>query len=90
MQIERHEIRVFSAVVEEGTFSRAAERLNVSQSAVSQTMANLGHKLDAVLIEGLEISRLPRQVGLHHNKHKALSEGAKRFIAICQARFNGA
>ena len=42
------------------------------------------------LIEGLEISRLPRQVGLYHNKHKALSEGAKRFIAICQEQFNGA
>ena len=28
MQIERNEIRVFSAVVEEGGFSRAAERLN--------------------------------------------------------------
>ena len=51
MQIERHEIRVFSAVVKEGTFSRAAERLNVSQSAVSQTIANLEHKLDAALIE---------------------------------------
>lgn len=50
MQIERHEIRVFSAVVEEGGFSRAAERLNVSQSAVSQAMANLEHKLDARLI----------------------------------------
>jgi len=50
MQIERHEIRVFSAVVEEGGFSRAAERLNVSQSAVSQAVANLEHKLDAVLL----------------------------------------
>ena len=50
MQIERHEIRVFSAVVEEGGFSRAAERLNVSQSAVSQTVANLEHKLDAQLL----------------------------------------
>jgi DNA-binding transcriptional LysR family regulator len=50
MQIERHEIRVFSAVVEEGGFSRAAERLNVSQSAVSQAIANLEHKLDAVLL----------------------------------------
>ena len=50
MQIERHEIRVFSAVVEEGGFSRAAERLNVSQSAVSQAIANLEHKLDARLI----------------------------------------
>ena len=50
MQIERHEIRVFSAVVEAGGFSRAAERLNVSQSAVSQTVANLEHKLDAQLL----------------------------------------
>ncbi len=50
MQIERQEIRVFSAVVEEAGFSRAAERLNISQSAVSQTMANLEHKLDTQLL----------------------------------------
>ncbi|MDA1074177.1 MAG: LysR family transcriptional regulator [Proteobacteria bacterium] len=50
MQIERHEIRVFSAVVEEGGFSRAAERLNITQSAVSQALANLEHKLDAMLL----------------------------------------
>jgi DNA-binding transcriptional LysR family regulator len=48
MQIERNEIRTFSAVIEEGGFGRAAERLNVSQSAVSQTIANLEHKLNAV------------------------------------------
>ena len=41
---------MFSAVVEEGGFSRAAERLNVSQSAVSQAIANLEHKLDAPLL----------------------------------------
>ncbi len=50
MQIERHEIRVLSAVIEEGGFSRAAERLNISQSAVSQTIANLEHKLDTALL----------------------------------------
>ncbi len=50
MQIERNEIRVFSAVVEEGGFSRAAERLHVSQSAVSQTVANLEHKLETQLL----------------------------------------
>ena len=43
MHMERNEIRVFNAVVEERGFSRAAERLNVSQSAVSQTIANLEH-----------------------------------------------
>lgn len=50
MQIERNEIRVFSAVVESGGFSRAAERLNLSQSAVSQTVANLEHKLNTTLL----------------------------------------
>ena len=50
MQIERNEIRVFAAVVEEGGFSRAAERLHVSQSAVSQAVANLEHKLDTRLL----------------------------------------
>lgn len=51
MQVERQEIRVFVAVVDCGGFSRAAERLGVSQSAVSQTVANLEHRLDVLLIE---------------------------------------
>jgi DNA-binding transcriptional LysR family regulator len=50
MQIERHEIRIFAAVVEENGFSRAAEKLDVSQSAVSQAIANLEHKLDCQLL----------------------------------------
>src|SRR6202795_1255136 len=41
MQIERNELRCFHAVIEAGGFSRAAERLDLSQSAVSQTIANL-------------------------------------------------
>ena len=50
MQIERHEIRIFAAVVEEGGFSRAAEKLALSQSAVSQAIANLEHKLNSQLV----------------------------------------
>ncbi|MET0499097.1 MAG: LysR family transcriptional regulator [Steroidobacteraceae bacterium] len=50
MQIERNEIRCFHAVVEAGGFSRAAERLDLSQSAVSQAIANLEHRLGAVLM----------------------------------------
>ena len=50
LQIERHEIRVFAAIIESGGFSRAAERLHLSQSAVSQAMANLEHKLGTLLI----------------------------------------
>lgn len=51
MHIERNEIRCFHAVVEAGGFSRAAERLNLSQSAVSQAIANLEHRLSVVLLK---------------------------------------
>ena len=37
-------------MVEAGGFSRAAERLDLSQSAVSQAIANLEHRLGAVLL----------------------------------------
>lgn len=50
MQIERHEIRTFQAVVEAGGFSRAAERLGLSQSAVSQGVSSLEHKIGTQLL----------------------------------------
>ncbi len=40
-------------------------------------------------IDHMEISTIPRVVGIFHKKHVALSEGAKRFLAICQRRFAG-
>jgi DNA-binding transcriptional LysR family regulator len=50
MAIERNELRCFHAVIEAGGFSRAAERLDLSQSAVSQTVANLEHRLGTTLL----------------------------------------
>jgi LysR family transcriptional regulator, hydrogen peroxide-inducible genes activator len=50
MHIERNELRCFHAVIEAGGFSRAAERLDLSQSAVSQTIANLEHRLGTTLL----------------------------------------
>jgi len=74
MQIERNEIRVFAAVVEEGGFSRAAERLHISQSAVSQAVANLEHKLDARLL-------------LRKGRPK-LTEAGKRLFSFAQTMVN--
>src|ERR1700760_3542758 len=48
--IERNELRCFHAVLEAGGFSRAAERLDLSQSAVSQAIANLEHRLGTSLL----------------------------------------
>ncbi len=50
MQIERSELRVFANVIDAGGFSRAAERLNLSQSAISQAVANLEHKVGTQLV----------------------------------------
>lgn len=51
MSIERHEMRCFQAVIEAGGFSRAAERLDLSQSSVSQAIANLEHRLGTSLLQ---------------------------------------
>lgn len=74
MQIERHEIRIFAAVVEEDGFSRAAEKLDVSQSAVSQAVANLEHKLECqLLVRGRKL---------------ALTESGKRLFTFSRLVIN--
>ncbi|MEH6583935.1 MAG: LysR family transcriptional regulator [Halioglobus sp.] len=51
MRLENSELRAFRGVLEEGGFKRAAEALHISQSAVSQAVANLEAKLDTSLIQ---------------------------------------
>lgn len=49
--LETHEIRVFKTVCDTSGFKSAADRLYVTQSAVSQVIANLERKLGTLLIE---------------------------------------
>ncbi len=63
MQIERHEVRAFLKVVETGGFSRAAEALDLSQSAVSQAIANLEHRVGTALLRRERPLR-PTEAGL--------------------------
>ena len=51
LHIETHEIRVFKAVYQENGFKKAADKLFVTQSAISQTISNLEKKLDTLLLE---------------------------------------
>ena len=51
MRLETQELRVFAAVIENSGFKRAAEKLHISQSAVSQAVANLERKLDQRLLQ---------------------------------------
>ncbi len=69
VHLETHEIRVFKTVYEENGFNRAAEKLFVTQSAVSQTIANLEHKLDTMLF---------------HRKPLKLTETGMRLLQYAQ------
>ncbi len=64
MRLERSELQALVAVVEAGGFNRAAKRLNLSQSAVSQAVAGLEAKLGSELIV--------------RGRHPALSRAGRR------------
>ncbi len=51
IHIENQEVRAFKTVYEESGFKKAANKLHVTQSAVSQAISNLEKKLDTILIE---------------------------------------
>ncbi len=76
VHIETNEIRAFKAVYEENGFNRAAEKLHVTQSAVSQTIANLEHKLDTVLFHRKPLKLTEAGMRLLHYAQTVLSEEA--------------
>ena len=87
MQIERHEIRVFSAVVEEGGFSRAAERLNISQPAVSQAINLLAvrrrlTRMDVVCIIGGITSGALTWIEARRGKEAMMPGSSERKFAL--------
>lgn len=59
MKAHSEELAIFVAVVEGGSFSRAAERLNMANSAVSRAIKKLEHKLGVELL-----TRTTRQIKL--------------------------
>ena len=51
MDLDIHQLRVFIEVVRSGSFSKAGEKLNLSQSAVSQSIGKLEKQLNLILID---------------------------------------
>jgi DNA-binding transcriptional LysR family regulator len=49
--VQLFELKVFAIAAEESSFSRAAERLHLSQSAVSQNIQSLGREFCVELFE---------------------------------------
>ncbi|MEM6481971.1 MAG: LysR family transcriptional regulator [Pseudomonadota bacterium] len=66
MPPNHHQVRAFAYVVREGSFSAAAKSLSVSQSAVTQHVANLERRVGSKLLvrarQGVELTRTGREL----------------------------
>ena len=91
MRLENSELRAFRAVIEEGGFKRAAEALHISQSAVSQAVAGLENKLEAVLVERGKALRLTASGRrLFDHAVEVLRDEEQTFEDIARLRQGGA
>jgi DNA-binding transcriptional LysR family regulator len=79
--VELRQLAVFVAVAEEGSFTRAADRLHVVQSAVSAAVRNLERELDARLFD-----RSTHKVDLSDAGRALLPEARTTLAAAAAAR----
>src|SRR6476659_5383316 len=61
--MEMHQLRYFVAVAEEGSFSRAAERMHVAQPSLSQQMQKLEAEVGRSLFDRLSRRVTPTEAG---------------------------
>jgi DNA-binding transcriptional LysR family regulator len=78
--MELRHLRYFCAVAEQGTFSKASRVLNVSQSALSEQIADLEREMGGALL-----ARHPRQTQLTPHGRLFLVEARKTLLAAERA-----
>ncbi|AJQ94219.1 LysR family transcriptional regulator [Gynuella sunshinyii] len=82
MRLNLHLLRIFHAVVEHGSFSLAAEKLAISQPAVSKGVRELENQLDLALLERRsDAAKGPRRIQLT-DSGQALFEHARGIFAL--------
>ncbi len=83
IRFESSELRAFCAVVENNGFARAAAVLNISQSAVSQAIANLETKLGVgLIVRGRQLSLTDAGKRLFDYATNLLNEEQRTLSAI--------
>jgi DNA-binding transcriptional LysR family regulator len=86
-------LEAFAAVARERSFTQAALRLHVSQSAVSQQVAALEHELDARLFDRSRrrVELTPAGAALYEHAERVLAEAgrARRSVAAAQGAVAG-
>lgn len=87
--MELREIETFLAIVEQGTFSKAAEKLGYSQSAVTVQIKQLEHELGARLFDrvprGAALTEQGRAFAFHANEIAGAARAARASVASAQA-----
>jgi DNA-binding transcriptional LysR family regulator len=87
--MELRDLRAFVTVVEVGGMTRAAERLHVVQSAVSQAVKRLEHEVDLVLLERRPDGVRPTEAGEALARHAHLILNSVARAGADMAAFHG-
>ncbi len=82
MNFDLRELEIFCAVVEQRSFTRAAEKVHLAQASVSERIAKLENSIGAELLHRSTRTVAPTAVG------QRLYEGAKRLLAERQCVTN--
>lgn len=85
MRFDPADLVLFAAVVEEGSFSKAAERLNLPNSTVSRRIAELENQMGERLLTRTTRKRVITQFGqavLHHAQQIAAEVEAARSASV--------
>ncbi|MGP2490613.1 LysR family transcriptional regulator [Mesorhizobium sp. PUT5] len=81
MAFTLRQLQFFVAVAEQGTVSRAAQKLSISQSSVTEAIKELESDLGVELFE-----RHPRGLNITHKGHQFLRHATKILISVSDAR----
>ncbi|ANZ43135.1 LysR family transcriptional regulator [Lentzea guizhouensis] len=87
MELDLGAVRTFLAVVDDGHFTEAADRLGMTQQAVSKRIARLEADLDVVLLHRSRTGAVPTEDGTAFLPHaRALISLADQATAMLRAR----
>ena len=81
MAFTLRQIQYFIAVAEQGSITRAAQNLSISQSSITEALKELENDLGVVLFE-----RHPRGLSITHNGHQFLRHATKILATVSDAR----
>ncbi|MGM4911967.1 LysR family transcriptional regulator [Hyphomicrobiales bacterium] len=81
MAFTLRQIQYFVAVAEQGSVTRAAQNLSISQSSITEALKELENDLGVVLFE-----RHPRGLSVTHNGHQFLRHATKILATVSDAR----